>query len=424
MSRLVALLLIPVLSLAQEDAKARARSIRTLAERGSEAMPQLAQLLSGPDLNARLEAVKAVVSIGTQHSLNPLMKALQDSDQEIQIRAIDGLVNFYMPEYVAGSMSANIKRSGANVTGRLSDTNNQVIPPYIEVRAEVIQGISKLLASSPSMDVRANAARALGVLRGKAAIPVLVQALRSKDSRLMYESLIALQKIGDPATGPDVIFLLRDFDEKLQLTAIETAGLLRAKEALPALQDLLQNPRTDKTRRAALASIAMIPEPRNHPLFVTYLADKDEQMRRAAAEGLARLRSPTDKEVIASAFREERKTGAKLSLAFAAVALGEVGTDDSGPIYYLVNSLTSRAWRGVAQPFLIELARERPVRESLYAFLPGSRKEVKIALAQALAVSGDRQTVEKLEPLSSDADSDVAQEALRALRSLKARLPQ
>ena len=89
-----------------------------------------------------------------------------------------------------------------------------------------------------------------------------------------------------------------------------------------------------------------------------------------------------------------------------------------------MNSLTSRAWRGVAQPFLIELARERPVRESLYAFLPGSRKEVKIALAQALAVSGDRQTVEKLEPLSSDADSDVAQEALRALRSLKARLPQ
>ena len=35
---------------------------------------------------------------------------------------------------------------------------------------------------------RANAARALGILRGQAAIPDLLEALNSKDGRLLYEN--------------------------------------------------------------------------------------------------------------------------------------------------------------------------------------------------------------------------------------------
>ena len=36
----------------------------------------------------------------------------------------------------------------------------------------------------------------------------------------MYESLIALQKIRDPAAGPGMAFLLRDLDEKVQMAAL------------------------------------------------------------------------------------------------------------------------------------------------------------------------------------------------------------
>ena len=48
-------------------------------------------------MDVRLEAVKAIVDIGTQRSLDPLIKACGDNDPEIQIRATDGLVNFYVP---------------------------------------------------------------------------------------------------------------------------------------------------------------------------------------------------------------------------------------------------------------------------------------------------------------------------------------
>src|SRR5215472_7638016 len=78
----------------------RPKEVRELAKGGSNAIPQLQALLKSPDLEIRVEAVKSIVEIGTQRSLDPLIEATSDSDAEIQIRATDGLVNFYMPGYV------------------------------------------------------------------------------------------------------------------------------------------------------------------------------------------------------------------------------------------------------------------------------------------------------------------------------------
>src|SRR4051812_28699747 len=79
------------------DPKARAKAARNLAKTGSESIPQLLPLLSDPLLDVRQEAVRSIVSIGTQYSLDPLIRATKDNDAEIQIRAVDGIVNFYMP---------------------------------------------------------------------------------------------------------------------------------------------------------------------------------------------------------------------------------------------------------------------------------------------------------------------------------------
>ena len=67
---------------------------RTGKTGGSESIPKIAPYLSDPELDVRLEAVKAIVDIGTERSLDPLIKATHDNDPEIQIRATDGLVNF------------------------------------------------------------------------------------------------------------------------------------------------------------------------------------------------------------------------------------------------------------------------------------------------------------------------------------------
>jgi hypothetical protein len=145
-------------------------------------------------------------------------------------------------------------------------------------------------------------------------------------------------------------------------------------------------------------------------------------MRAAAAEGYARLRNPGDLPMIEKAWQDEGKPAPRLSLAFAQAMLGKTELTEFSPLQYLINTLNSAAYKGEAFPFLVELARDEQVRKSLYGPMQNGTKDEKIGLARVLARSGDKDSVAELRKLSNDTDSEVAQEGLRALRSLQARL--
>src|SRR5439155_26821910 len=175
------------------------------------------------------------------------------------VRATDGLVNFYLPGYLQTGFGASLKRVGTGIKGKFTDTNDQVIDPYVAVRPEVVSALGKLARGGGNMQSRANAARALGILRGRAAVADLIEAAHSKNTDVIYECLIAIQKIGDESAGPRTTFLLHDLDQRVQIAAIDTAGLLRNQEAAPELIDVLTRAHDVKVRRAALTSLAMLP---------------------------------------------------------------------------------------------------------------------------------------------------------------------
>src|SRR5436190_3254881 len=167
----------------------RPKDVREIGKGGSNAIPRLQEFLKNPKQDIRVEAVRQITDIGTQRSLDPLIEATRDNDPEVQIRAIDGLVNFYYPGYLQTGFAASFKRVGTDIKGKFTDTNDQVIDPYVVVRPEVISALGALARGGGSMDVRANAARAIGVLRGKAAVPDLIEAAQSKNTDAIYESL-------------------------------------------------------------------------------------------------------------------------------------------------------------------------------------------------------------------------------------------
>ncbi len=410
---------------AQDDPKQRVKVVRDLGKGGSEAIEKIEPYLSDAVLDVRVEAVKAIAEIGTQRSLDPLIKACSDSDPEIQIRATDGLVNFYLPGYAKTGLAASFKRIGTSIKSKFTDTNDQVIDAYIQVRPEVIRALGKVARGGASMEARANAARAVGILRGREAIPDLVEALRSKDSQVIYESLIALQKIRDASAGPSVAFLLRDLNERVQIAAIETTGLLVNRGAINDLRDILDRSKKMNVKRAALTAMAQMRDPQLHGVFMARLDDKDEGLREAAAEGVARLKDPADRQKAESAFSLEKKTGPRLSLAFALVSLGKRSIGEFDPLRYLVNTLNSAAYRGVSRAYLTELARDPEVRAALYPVMQESTatKDEKTGLAQIFATSGDRDAIAPLEALSKDTTPEVSEEALRALRNLRTRFP-
>lgn len=399
----------------------RPKDVRETAKGGPTAIPKLTEYLSNPDRAVQLEAVKQISDIGTGRSVDPLVAATKSPDPEIQIRATDGLVNFYLPGYLKTGLSGSLQRVGTGIKGRFTDTNDQVIPPYITVRPEVIAALGVLVRPGANMDSRANAARALGVLRGRAALGDLIDGTHSKDSQLIYESLVAIEKIRDESAGPRIEFLLHDPDTKVQSTAIEAVGLLRDHAALPALTDALNHSRDVRVRRAALESIAMLPEPSSRPLYVQYITDKDEKLRAAAAEGFARLGNTADLAIVQKAWDDETKAAPRLSIAFAEVALGRIDMNQLSPLQFLVDNLNSAAYNGVARPFLIELARKASVRRLLYGPMASGTKDEKIGLAEVLGASGGPDSVAPLQSLGNDPDHEVSQAALTAVRNLQSK---
>jgi len=166
----------------------------------------------------------------------------------------------------------------------------------------------------------------------------------------------------------------------------------------------------------------MMPDPANHSLFDTYLADKDDDTRASAAEGFARLGNTADRDKLKQAFEAETKMKPRLAMAFAATMLGERATTELAPFPYLVNALNSSSWRGVAFAYLEEAARHKDIRAALSDGLPQRTRAEKTELAGILARSGDKETAPVLEALSKDPDSSVAMAGAQALRNLRARL--
>jgi len=398
------------------------KDVREAAKAGPAAIPKLQEFLKNPSSDVRNQAVRELIDIGTAQSLDPLIQATRDNDPEIQILATDGLVNFYSPGYVKGGVAGTVRRVATSIRSKFTDTNDLVIDPFVLVRPEVISALAQLVTGGASLESRANAAHAVGILRGKAAVDQLLEGVHSKDTGLIYESLVALQKIRDESAGPRAAFRLHDLDPKVQIAAIQTVGVLLDKAAVPDLVDALNRAHDPKVKREALTAIAMLPVEQSRALYAQYLHDKDDRLRAAAAEGFARLRNPADLPMLEAAWKEEQKASPRLSLAFAQVMLGKTELSEFSPLRYLINNLNSAAYTGVALPFLTELARDPAIRQALYAPIGGGTRDEKIGLARVLAASGDRSSLDVLQRLSKDTDPQVAQEGLRALRSLQSRM--
>jgi HEAT repeat protein len=423
------LCLIPFAAFSQNEdsysANQRISRIRDLGKKNAQAIPALAHYLSDPSREIRIEAAKAIIKIGTEASLDPLIKAAHDNDAEVQIRATDGIVNFYLPGYVAkGALTGPFTRGVRQVKSFFSSRDNQIIDPDVTVRTDVAEALGHVVRGGASMDSRANAARAAGILHARPTAPALVDALRSKNSEVIFECLVALQKIDDPSAGPGVSFLAHDLDDRVQATALETIGVLHSTNSAPDVRSVLRDARNIKIRRAALECLAMLVLAEDRTVFQHYAQDQDTDLRASALEGLGRIREPADMPALEQAYNEkDADPKIHLAAAFALVNEGKVDTADFSPLRYLVENLENRAQRNSAQAYLTELCRHDGVRKALFPLLPHATKDQKIALCAALSGSHSEDVIPALNALLKDIDPDVSLAASKGLKTLQAPSP-
>src|SRR4051794_29686628 len=119
----------------------RPKDVREIGKGGAAAIPRLTELLKNPSTDVRVEAVKQLTEA---RALDALIQATKDNEAEVQIQATDGLVNFYMPGYVQTGFGASIKRVGGSIKGKFTDTNDQIVDPYVTARPDVIAALGSI----------------------------------------------------------------------------------------------------------------------------------------------------------------------------------------------------------------------------------------------------------------------------------------
>jgi HEAT repeat protein len=399
------------------------QTIHHLEKGGERSLSSLAQYLSDSNRDIRNEAVKSIVKIDTMRSLDPLLTASRDNDPEIQFRAIDGIVNAYVPGYVTSTSITGIFTKGVRQVKEIFDVRNDtVVDPDVKVRPDVGAALAEKITGGNGMDVRSDAALAAGILRASGAVPALEQGLRSKDNDMIFECLVALQKIQDPASGPSVDFLAHDLDDRIQATALETLGVLRSLTSADDIRSAFKNARNARVQRAALEALAMLGLSGDRALFLQYIGSSDPELRASSLEGLGRIREPDDYPKLQAAFNEANADWrVHAAAAFAMVMEGDNNPEDLGPLQYLVEGFSLKQRAGVSAGYLSEVARKPETRAALAKILPESVKDRKIGILSVLSGIGAPDSIQIIQAYTTDKDRDVAFAAMRAARIAQTR---
>ena len=114
----------------------------------------------------------------------------------------------------------------------------------------LIRAVESPHAKDPEL-LQYNAARLLGLLKAKEAVPLLRRVLREGSQHVVRAAVEALGNIGDPVALPDLLELAQSSEFHVQMSAISALGNLGDSRAEPTLMKLLSEHPDEKIRYIA-----------------------------------------------------------------------------------------------------------------------------------------------------------------------------
>ena len=400
------------------DPKVRAKAAKDLAKNGTPAdVPALASVIKDPEVDVRREVVAALGAIHAAESLDPLIEATRDENLKIRSLAIENLVNYYAGSSESGGFIGMWKNTWTKAKGHFTDDDSNVkIDPRINVEPKVVAALVEALNNIDALQPSRRAARGLGILLARDAVPELVKGAHTFDEERAIECLNSLLKIKEISAGPQLVDLLESPSEDIRLEAAVVVGLLKTEEAVPKLQTMYENGANKPTQEKSLQGLAYIGSPVSLPIFMKALWSNDKSIRAIAAEGLARAGDAQALAELEKAVNGEKSAEPRFAMMFAITALGNMTY-----LSDLISGLGARFRGDVVRSYLIELSRKPEMLARLYPFMSHRDTDVRRQLCTVLMYNGDASSIKHLERLSHDPKNEVAAEALRALRVVRMR---
>ncbi len=396
--------------------KVRAKAAREIGEAGDPStVPALIAALSDSSAKVRRQVVVSLASIRVPQSLQGLIQATSDNDSEVRWLAVRGIEGYYTGVTPKTGFFGYMERQYRSAKRKFQGGTVQV-SPGTTVDPKAVSALERVMMDTQYSRPAQEATRALGILLARQAVPNLVTTAHSPSEDLAREALNSLAKIQDTSAGPKLVDLLSSPNRNVLQDAAVTVGILRTRQAVPKLQSLYENDTHSQTREKALQGLAYIGDPVSVPIFLEALSNSHPSIRGYAAQGLARAKDEKTLPNLLRATPAEKNANARLAMEFAITSLGK-----NDYLSSMIKALGSGEG-DTAQAYLIELARHPNFLSGLYPYLNSRDAEVRRRLCNVLLYAGDSTSVQPLERLSRDPNSDVAAAALHALSAVRSRV--
>ena len=234
------------------DSRVRSKAAKSLAQFGEPAIRPLAAALQDQDALVRLEAVRALATIGGPQVVLPLCSVLSDSAKDVRSAALQSLGENPGPGCIDPLVQA--------LKDPDEDIRLQAAGLLVKAKAP---GIAKLLKealqSEPSAAARRAFVIALGGVKSARSAKPFIASLKDPDRNVRLAAVQMVEKFGAKPQVERLIELLRDPAGEVRAAACHALGTTGDERAVDPLIAYLHSGRAVQYFESALDALEAIP---------------------------------------------------------------------------------------------------------------------------------------------------------------------
>jgi HEAT repeat protein len=375
--------------------------------------------LRNPDAKLRLAAVQLLRESRYPEAIGPMAALVNDPVDQIQLEAIAAELSFFLIEDVPSkkrvALVVEVRNPGrAPVAFELGPLAVWPRP----VPSELIDGLLRAV-DDENAKVRSEAIYTLGTIARsplpEPAIALLIKALDHYDPAIRAAAARVVGRLEVKTAGDALLKAVNDSQPAVRFAAMRALGGIHDTRAVQALTEQFNFYGKGEGAWSALDALAHLADPASVTLFKAHLADKDAFLRRASAEGLARVGDTSEVPALEIGAGNDSSEMVRAAMAFALQKLGR------NYIPRLVESLDSEKDAPQVAGYLLELG--PPVAGDLLPHLQDPSPAIRGNVATVLGAIGGDAAAAALQPFTQDKDRGVAQAATRAIERIKSGEP-
>ncbi|HUP39529.1 MAG TPA: HEAT repeat domain-containing protein [Vicinamibacterales bacterium] len=376
---------------------------------------EVASGLTHKDVNTRLRAIQILKDADYAEAAGPIAATLEDSDDRVQLAAIDAERSLFMARVVPRRKKIGLVVEIRTIAGGDAAAAGQLALKARRVPTQLLSSLAVALRDS-NPRVRAEAINLASLVGPYACVAVRLKPDPADIARPEGpSSRVRLDGDRDSCTniGNALVDNINSREPLLRRAAMQALGQLRYPNAVQALSDQFSYRQKGLDGMAALEGLAGIGHPTSVSIFEGLLTSKNADMRRLAVEGLARTMNRDVLSTLQQMGQEERSNGVLLALHYANAKLG--GIESS--LQQIVAGLGNAAQRPLVLGYLLDLSTS--MAPAIAGALTDQSEDVRRLVADVLGFSGNTAVLPALEGAAKDSDPDVAAAAQQAIERLK-----